>query len=423
MKNKLITWILIMCLVQIFSPVFIISPADAAEKSLSLEVIKGPVQMKDFKDSKWNSVGKKALIWPGYYVNIGKGGAALLHYPDGSTSRLFEKSMIEVMDTDSTGRYNIKLVGNLLATTTRGNDEESYYVSNGYQILRLSDSVTKNSAVEALEPRIVPAAINQTSSITGIIKEVFPETQTFTVQVDTDTVATVQNYPTTITDNGFNNYITSGNPSDLCNVENLTAGEPVVVYGNIVETNAVSIDSDIQNQENTVQTQPVQTVLTQEPSQENTVQTQPVQTVLTQEPSQENTVQTQPVQTVLVQEPVTTTSQGGTVYQEIQIKPDVIVTQTTPVSLQDSVTVIPDGGKISTMPVISGGGNVGTATVIDIIKAPPPATGSTQGGILDQIISVPTNNNAAPVPTISSSILGAIINLTPQGTTVSRIIP
>jgi hypothetical protein len=242
MTKKIITFLLVISLINTLSPFGAVLPAYAAEKTLTLEVVQGPVEYKATRNVPWNVAAGIVDLDVDYNVNVGPGGTALLHYPDGSTTRLFEKSMAEVIsitDVGGTRNYNIRFIGQIITSPKETKEEAPDFLNDSPAVLIHSkveymaelktDMSLDVTATQGEVPEEI--SINPGYNVRGTVHEIFPQAQIFTLDIDKDNIAVVVMHPHTVIKNGYGKYRDSGKPADLGKVEDLEEGEDVIVFG------------------------------------------------------------------------------------------------------------------------------------------------------------------------------------------------
>ncbi len=246
MKKKIFTCLLIISLINTLSPFSAISPAFAGGQSLTMEVIEGPVFYKTSRDVPWNVATGSLDLQVDYNIHVGTGGSALLHYPDGSTARLFEKSMVEVIsvsDVEGTKNYNVRFIGQVMTSPKVDKENPSVFLNDSPAVLVHSKveymaELKSDMSLEVVATTgEVPEEINVNPgyNVSGTVKEIFPQVQMFTLEIDKDNMAIVAFHPHTIVKtrsyDGYVKYRDSGETKDLGDVEDLSEGEEVVVFG------------------------------------------------------------------------------------------------------------------------------------------------------------------------------------------------
>jgi hypothetical protein len=242
MTKKIITCLLVISLINTLSPFGAVLPAYAAGKVLTLEVVQGPVEYKPIRNASWNVATGIVDLDIDYNVNVGPGGTALLHYPDGSTTRLFEKSMAEVISINDVGGvrdYNIRFIGQIITSPKEAKEENANFLSNAPAVMIHSrveymaelkpDMSLDVTATQGEVPEEI--SINPGYNVRGTVHEIFPHAQVFTLDIDKDNIAVVEMHPHTVIKNGYGKYRDSGKPGDLGKVEDLEEGEDVIVFG------------------------------------------------------------------------------------------------------------------------------------------------------------------------------------------------
>ncbi len=242
MTKKIITCLLVISLINTLSPFGAIMPAYAAGKTLTLEVVQGPVEYKPVRNVPWNVATGIVDLDVDYNVHVGPGGTALLHYPDGSTTRLFEKTMAEVAgieDAGGTRNYNVRFIGQIMSSPKEDKKKGTDFLNDSPAVLVRSkveymaelktDMSLDVTATQGEVPEDI--SINPGYNVGGKIHEIFPQAQIFTLDIDKDNIGVVVLHPHSIIKNGYEKYKSSGKTADLGKVEDLTEGEDVVVFG------------------------------------------------------------------------------------------------------------------------------------------------------------------------------------------------
>ena len=246
MTKKIITCLLVISLINTLSPFGAIMPAYAAGKTLTLEVVQGPVEYKPVRNVPWNVATGIVDLDVDYNVHVGPGGTALLHYPDGSTTRLFEKTMAEVAgieDAGGTRNYNVRFIGQIMSSPKEDKEKGTDFLNDSPAVLVRSKveymaELKSDMSLEVVATTgEVPEEINVNPgyNVSGTVKEIFPQVQMFTLEIDKDNMAIVAFHPHTIVKtrsyDGYVKYRDSGETKDLGDVEDLSEGEEVVVFG------------------------------------------------------------------------------------------------------------------------------------------------------------------------------------------------
>jgi len=241
MLKKVLTVMLVLSLLNGFVPFSFLSPALAAE-GVTMEVLGGLVQLKNTEDAPWKDVTGTMTVSSGYYINIGAGGSALVSFPDGSTIRLYEKSMLVLMNVNFvSGRrdYNMRFLGKVL-TRAEGAGGGSAFISSAPTTHISTDGKEYSAEIETdlfLRVKVLEgdAKPKEAYHIRGEVKEIFTETETFTMEVKNDkgekAIITVALHPYTVVFEGYKKYRDSGVPKDLGSIKDLKKGDDILVYG------------------------------------------------------------------------------------------------------------------------------------------------------------------------------------------------
>lgn len=241
MLKKILVSIMIISLMGTFTPISFIAPAYAQDTGVKvkLEVVNGPVQYKTAADTPWTDVTGEMPIDVGYYVNVGPGGSAIASFPDGSVIRVFENSMIRIYNVADLGKvreYNIRFLGKIVAKPVKNTQTASEFNSNSPTTDLSSEGIEYSAEVETdlfLRVDIISgkAVAKEAYKTEGKVKEIFPEENYFILEIGEDKFLTVRTYPHTIYFEKYKNYRKTGNPADLGNLNDLEAGQTVIVYG------------------------------------------------------------------------------------------------------------------------------------------------------------------------------------------------
>jgi len=238
MKKKILTFFLIICMINTFSPSALILPAFAGGETIRMEIISGPVMYKTSHDSGWSEATGAIDVESGYYINVGNGGTALLNFPDGSKTRIFENSMVEI-----NGPNNIRFIGQIISSVSKNNREGLSFISDA-PLIKVSARNLEYTAtcnrdmfldINSSEGDIKDISVNVGYNVSGTIKELFPLSRSFTLQIDKGLdvekhIIHVKLHPHTILYRGYEKYKGSGNPQDLADFGELHAGDKVLVF-------------------------------------------------------------------------------------------------------------------------------------------------------------------------------------------------
>lgn len=234
--KKVIVSTLILSLLLAFMPVHLMA-LDSG--TATIEVIKGPVQYKASSESKWTDISGNTEFSAGQYVNVGPGGSALVNFPDGSTIRLYENSMLriwEIIDTGKVRNYSISFVGKIVVNTVKNTETGSTFNSNAPAVDVFSSGIEYTAELETdlfLKVNNIngDAQANEASKFEGKVKEVSLSENYFLLEIGKDKILKVRTYPHTIFFEKYKNYKKTGNPRDLGYISDVSKGETVTVFG------------------------------------------------------------------------------------------------------------------------------------------------------------------------------------------------
>jgi len=250
--KKIYTYILLLTFFLNICPFNTLSPAFASEQEITLKVVEGSVKVKTSADAPWTKVTERVNLTAGGYVNAGPGSSGVLLFPDGSNIRLYEKSMVRIMEIEyiqgGARNYFIRFLGKILVHAVETGKTDSTFLSNApttdittYGKEYTAEIETNLTVkIEVLEGKAVPKeAFNRT----GKIRDISIPNQTFTFEIETEDgktgLLTVKVNPATVYFDGYEKYRKSGIPEDLGNLKDLEKGDSVIVYGDLISNGKV----------------------------------------------------------------------------------------------------------------------------------------------------------------------------------------